>query len=230
MAQEITFTKQADGTWQGSFTSTGTRTIVQVEREENAPLYLNISADNGQHNVIYQPPKDFKNQILLIDIAEGALVTIVAHSAVTKAQYIASSLDYYTKAEVDELIVGIHQFEPVVASSLPTASADTMYKFYFIPKQSAGEQTNTKEEWMTVREGSTYRWEKIGETEVDLSDYVTTTDLATILANYVTNDSEKLLPAVTSSDNGKILIVYNGAWSAAEVPVADSVLYPNSNN
>lgn len=225
MAQEITFTKQADSTWQGSLNSTGTRTIIQVERQENAPLYINISADNGQHNVIYQPPKDFKNQILSIDIAEGALVTIVSHSAVTKAQYIASSLDYYTKAEVDELLVGIHQFEPVVASSLPTASADTMYKFYFIPKQSASEQTNTKEEWMTVKEGSTYRWEKIGETDVDLSDYVTATDLAATLVNYVTNDSARLLPTVTSSDNGKILIVNNGVWSAESVPVADEIFY-----
>lgn len=154
----------------------------------------------------------------------------MSHSAVTKAQYIASELDYYTKAEVDELIVGIHQFEPVVASSLPTASADTMYKFYFIPKQSASEQTNTKEEWMTVKESSTYRWEKIGETDVDLSDYVTATDLAAILANYVTNDSARLLPTVTSSDNGKILMVDSGAWAAQSVPVADSVLYPNSNN
>lgn len=225
MATTINITKQADGTWQGSFISTGTRTIIQVERQENAPLYLNISADDGQHNVIYQPPKNYQDQILEIEIAEGALVTIVSHSAVTKAQYIASSLDYYTKAEVDELIVGIHQFEPVVASSLPTASADTMYKFYFIPKQSASEQTNTKEEWMTVKEGSSYRWEKIGETDVDLSDYVTTTDLATTLANYVTTDSEKLLPAVTSSDNGKILLVDSGAWAASAVPVADNTLF-----
>ena len=63
MATTINITKQSDGTWQGSFTSTGTRTIVQVERQENAPLSLNISADDGQNNVIYQPPKDFKNQI-----------------------------------------------------------------------------------------------------------------------------------------------------------------------
>ena len=121
MATTINITKQADGTWQGSFTSTGTRTIVQVERQENAPLYLNISADNGDHNVIYQPPKDFKNQILSIDIAEGALVTVVSHSAVTKAQYIASELAYYTKAETDEKIAQIYSLEPVVFDTLPTA-------------------------------------------------------------------------------------------------------------
>ena len=180
MAQEITFTKQADGTWQGSFTSTGTRTIVQVERQENAPLYLNISADDGQHNVIYQPPKDFKNQILSIYIAEGALVTIVSHSAVTKAQYIASELDYYTKAEVDEKIGEIYSLEPVVVDTLPTASEDTMKKLYFVPKTGGGETGNVKEEYITVRtvaSGSgteadpyvySYSWEQVGDTSVQL--------------------------------------------------------------
>lgn len=33
------------------------------------------------------------------------------------------------------------------------------------------------------------------------------------------------LPAVTSSDNGKILIVDNGAWAATTVPVADNTLF-----
>jgi hypothetical protein len=42
--------------------------------------------------------------------------------------------------------------------------------------------------------------------------------------------TQRFLPTVTSSDNGKILIVDNGAWAAQSVPVADSVLYPNSNN
>lgn len=238
MKQKLNFTKQPDGTWQASFPTSGTLTLVQVSRNEDSPLYLKVTTDNGANYAVLNPPEKYKDQIFQIKIAEGATVTVVSHSVVKAAYYIVSSLDYYTKAEVDELIVGIHQFEPVVASSLPTASADTMYKFYFIPKQSAGEQTNTKDEWMTVKEGSTYSWEKIGETDVDLSDYVTETDLETTLEDYVqketgkglsTNDytkaertklaeitDEKLLPAVTSSDNGKTLIVDNGTWQKGE--------------
>lgn len=186
MATSISFTKQSDGTYQGSFTSTGTKTIIHIVRYADEPLFINISADNGSHNAIYKPPKNYKNQLLEINIPEGALVTVVSHAAVTYAAYIASELQYYTKDEVDALIIGVHQFEPVVANTLPTASADTMYKFYFIPKASTTEQSNTKEEWMTVRENNTYRWEKIGETEIDLSDYVTSSDLITTLQNYVT--------------------------------------------
>ena len=35
----------------------------------------------------------------------------------------------------------------------------------------------------------------------------------------------QLLPAVTSTDNGKILIIDNGVWAATAVPVADNVLF-----
>lgn len=210
MAENITFTKQSDDTWQGSFTSTGTRTVLQVVREENAPLFLKISLDEGLHNVIYQPPRDYKDQILSIDIAEGALITVVSHSAVTKASYIASELEYYTKDEIDDMMAQIHQFEPVVAQVLPTASEDTMYKIYFIPKSSGSETGNISEEWITIKtETATqgvydYYWEKIGDTGVADS---------------------RLLPVVTSSDNGKVLLVANGAWSAAAVPVSDNILF-----
>lgn len=33
------------------------------------------------------------------------------------------------------------------------------------------------------------------------------------------------LPSVTSADNGKLLIVVNGAWAAASVPSAESEEY-----
>jgi hypothetical protein len=39
------------------------------------------------------------------------------------------------------------------------------------------------------------------------------------------NEDDPVLPTVTSEDNGKILMVSNGAWSVQSVPVADNVLY-----
>lgn len=80
------------------------------------------------------------------------------------------------KAYVDAQIGSIKKFDVVVVDVLPTASADTMYKLYLIPKAGAA-SGNAKEEWITIRSGEegayTYAWEKIGDTEIDLTDYLT---------------------------------------------------------
>lgn len=56
------------------------------------------------------------------------------------------------------------------ASELPTASADTMNKIYFVPIQD-GTAPNTSEEYITKKDGNNYVWELIGNTSVDLSAY-----------------------------------------------------------
>lgn len=38
---------------------------------------------------------------------------------------------------------------------------------------------------------------------------------------YLITDDDNSLPAVTSSDNGKVLRVVNGAWAAASLPSAN---------
>jgi len=83
----------------------------------------------------------------------------------------------YTKGQVDDLIAAVHQFEFVVADTLPTASADTMYKIYLIPA-SGSEEDNYKDEYVTILEEGVYSWEKIGTTAVDLSDYPTNEQMA----------------------------------------------------
>lgn len=83
----------------------------------------------------------------------------------------------YTKGQVDDLIAAVHQFEFVVADTLPTASADTMYKIYLIPAGDS-EEDNYKDEYVTILEDGVYSWEKIGSTAVDLSDYPTNEQMA----------------------------------------------------
>lgn len=98
--------------------------------------------------------------------------------------------ELYTKDEIDNLISTIHQFTYETAATLPTASADTMYKIYLVPATQSGESSNAKAEYITIRSGTegsyTYSWEKIGDTQIDLSGYVTTTALNTELAKYTT--------------------------------------------
>ncbi len=85
----------------------------------------------------------------------------------------------YTKEEVEGLISAIQQCSFEVVESLPLVGETNI--IYLVLKQSA-ETRNIYDEYIYVNHG----WEKIGDTQIDLSNYVTTQDLSTALQNYVT--------------------------------------------
>ena len=103
----------------------------------------------------------------------------------------------YTQAEVNALIAAVHQFTYQSVTVLPTASADTMNKIYLVPSTNP-ETKNVKDEFITIattdQGTTTYSWEQIGTTTVDLSGYSTTEQMnaaiaaaiSTALANYYT--------------------------------------------
>lgn len=107
----------------------------------------------------------------------GAAAWEKVASAIDKEGLVSAAI---AKAYVDAQVGAIHKFDVVVADELPTASADTMYKLYLIPK-SGSKTGNVKEEWITVRSGAegsyTYAWEKVGDTEVDLTGYLRPIDV-----------------------------------------------------
>ena len=86
----------------------------------------------------------------------------------------------YTKSEVDTIINAVKQFTYESVGTLPTASASTMNKIYLVPSSSSATQ-NIKDEYITIQDGSTYKWEQIGSTAVDLSGYPTKTYVDTEL-------------------------------------------------
>ena len=99
----------------------------------------------------------------------------------------------FTKSEVNALIAAVQQFTYVSVAELPTASAETMNKIYLVP--STNPQTkNVKDEYITIsttdQGTTTYSWEQIGTTTIDLSGYYTSqqTDAAinTALSAYST--------------------------------------------
>lgn len=100
----------------------------------------------------------------------------------------------YTKTEVQALISAVKQFTYQVVAELPTASASTMNIIYLVPSADP-QQQNVKDEFITIQNGSTYSWEQIGSTAIDLSGYYTsqqtdaaiTAALNTALANYYTS-------------------------------------------
>ena len=110
----------------------------------------------------------------------------------------------YTKSEVDTLIAALTSMNIEVVSSLPTTNI-SQTTIYLVPKASAQTQ-NVYDEYINL-DGTTAGWELIGDTEIDLSDYVTDTELATALADKVDKVSGKGLSTedFTTSDMQKLL-------------------------
>ena len=86
--------------------------------------------------------------------------------------------EVYTKDEVTALIGAIQQFHYEVVQELPQTGANNI--MYLVPKSTS--QTNNVYDEYVYSNG----WEKIGDTEIDLSNYVTITMLNQALANYTT--------------------------------------------
>lgn len=70
----------------------------------------------------------------------------------------------------------INSFSYVVVASfadLPTPSEETMYKIYLVPDNHSS--NDVYDEYLTIKTGDTtptYKWEKIGNTDIDLSYYM----------------------------------------------------------
>lgn len=82
-----------------------------------------------------------------------------------------------TKQYVDTAINTVKQFEYQVVGELPPASQETMGKIYLVAHSHNPNdgQPDSYDEFITVLSGSTYKWERIGNTDIDLSGYVPTT-------------------------------------------------------
>ena len=78
-----------------------------------------------------------------------------------------------TKQYVDTVINTVKQFEYQVVTSLPTATQATMGKIYLVAHSHSS--NDGYDEYITLESGTTektYSWEKIGNTDIDLSNYV----------------------------------------------------------
>lgn len=83
----------------------------------------------------------------------------------------------YSAVEIDTMLRTQRQGRFVISEELPVASADTMFKIYLIPSESAKE-ANVKDEFITLQNGEDeYSWEQVGSTAVDLSGYSTTEEM-----------------------------------------------------
>lgn len=103
--------------------------------------------------------------------------------------------DTYTKTEVNNLIAGVSTLDIDVVSELPTTDISTT-TIYLVPKQVGTGVSNIYDEYINL-DGTTAGWELIGDTEIDLSNYVQMSSTAGLLKNDGTVDTTAYL---TSSD------------------------------
>ena len=109
----------------------------------------------------------------------------------------------YTKTEVQQLIASIPQFSVVVVQTLPVTGERMV--LYLVPKEGASPDVYNEYIWVEADED----YELIGNTAIDLTDYVRFTDLATVAT---TGDYDDLSnkPTIPTVGNGTITINQGG--------------------
>ena len=144
----------------------------------------------------YQKPSSGIPETDLTVELQLALASFITATAQNLAYYYLKS-ETYSAAQVDQMLAAIRQFQYEAVQTLPTPSAQTVGKIYLVPSTDPQTQ-NTKDEYITLtitEEGTTtYAWEQIGSTDIDLTNYYTkaqadaaiTAALNTALAAYST--------------------------------------------
>ena len=115
------------------------------------------------------------------DLASGVIPDVsqfITKSVNDLANYYTKT-QTYTQAEVDALLGAINQFHYEIAESTSAVVSPASNVLYLIGPTGSG--SDKYEEYVY-----TTTWVKIGDTSIDLSGYVTTTDLNTALAGYQT--------------------------------------------
>lgn len=194
---------RGDATWQEIVVNDGQLTI-QKNGTNVATFTANQSGNVNANIVVPTKTSDITNDSGFITKAVNDLVNYYLKS------------ETYTKTEVDAIATAIKNSRFEVVNALPTEDIKTNV-IYLVPKNPT-QTSNVKDEYINL-DGTSAGWEKIGDTEIDLSDYVTTTALNTALADYVKSTD---LAAVATSGS------YNDLTDQPSIPSKTSDLTNDS--
>lgn len=149
--------------------------------------------------------------------ADTALQGLIANLQAALLNYYLKT-ETYSRSEVDQLVAAIGKFQSRILSTLPEPSIDTTGWIYLVPSDNPKTQ-NVKEEYITVLDGSTYKWEHIGSTNIDLSGYSTTeqmnTAISSALAAYTTTQQLNTLLAQKQDTISDLQTIRDGAAAGA---------------
>lgn len=131
----------------------------------------------------------------------------------------------YTKAEVQALIASLTIIDFEVVATLPTSDISTS-TIYLVPKSTA-QTDNIYDEYINT-DGTTAGWEKIGDTEIDLSNYYTKTEADTLLNGKVSKTGDTMTGSLeinsASANVLRVVRTHSGtAVNATQVIVGNNI-------
>ena len=167
----------------GKLTATGMETPIDTELDEhsvnpvqNMAIAVPVHALQGS---MVGVKDDIVNIQLDLNQLSGSMLTVkgdVVNIKLDIAQLQGSMANVYTKSQVDNLIAAITTMNIEVVTALPTTDI-SQTTIYLVPKSTAFSQ-NVYDEYINT-DGTTAGWELIGDTEVDLSNYIQKVTTAT---------------------------------------------------
>lgn len=109
------------------------------------------------------------------------------------------------------------------ATGTLAASADTLGNFYLTYSNTQVGSGDYFNEYATISNNTTYTWEKIGDTQVDLSGVVTDVSLTKQTATVIGSDATATvtLPTISSSLLGALTTYNGGIWTINPDSVTD---------
>lgn len=126
--------------------------------------------------------------------------------------------DTYSRAEVQNLINSITTMNVQVVTSLPTSNISST-TIYLVPKANS-ETDNVYDEYLYANSN----WEKIGDTTIDLSNYVQASQLAKVATSGSYNDltNKPTIPTVTNDLTNALKANYDSAYTHSQSEHAPS--------
>ena len=210
--------KQADGSWSNIPAIKGADGIDGKDGKDGAVQYaagryiqiddntntINCTVKIGDLVIIDAVPVKDSTNVVSSGGVYDALETKADKTEIaglgSEAGFITNSVEdlknYYKKSEtysqeeVNSLIGNLTRLTLQVVQELPEVG--TEHIIYLVPKNESG--NNIYEEWLFVQS----KWEMIGSTEVDLSNYYTKEEIDALMANN-SDDSEFVIINLTSS-------------------------------
>lgn len=129
--------------------------------------YIKIQNEDGSYSGLVPVGADAAN----IDFSDGNTLEEVIENI-------------YTKAEVNSLLGNISSLKIEIVSTLPISNIDT--NTIYLKPATDSKTNNIYEEYMYVNS----KWEMIGTTAIDLSNYYTKSEVEALITNAVGNALE----------------------------------------
>lgn len=173
-------------------------------RADDGILYssgmLNYWKPNSIRTFLYKYPVGGTYQGLLLQMPMADLThygEVRLSNSLSDAIETTAATSYAVKRlkdMIDAIAGGSFSYE--IVQTLPAQGSISTTTMYLVPKQTAGTQ-NVYDEYINPT-GLTADWEKIGDTEIDLSNYYTKTETDTLLDDKA--DTADLATVATSGD------------------------------